>query len=131
MGRTRSSSCTGSSPGGADKSYGIHVARLAGVPRSVIERAKQILARLEEEHLGENGRPKIAVKGKRSRRGDLQLTSSPRRSTRSWMSCGSSISMRRRRSERTGVWRSCKGGLSRSQAADSAQTCDLGLIGLT
>jgi len=60
--------------GAADKSYGIHVARLAGVPRAVNERAKQILARLEEEHLGENGRPKIAVKGKRSRQGDLQLT---------------------------------------------------------
>jgi DNA mismatch repair protein MutS len=60
--------------GAADKSYGIHVARLAGVPRAVNERAKQILARLEEEHLGENGRPKIAIKGKRSRKGDLQLT---------------------------------------------------------
>jgi DNA mismatch repair protein MutS len=60
--------------GAADKSYGIHVARLAGVPQSVNERAKQILARLEQEHLGENGRPKVAVKGKQSRRGDLQLT---------------------------------------------------------
>jgi len=44
------------------------------VPRSVNERAKQILARLEEEHLGENGRPKLTVKGKRSKKGDLQLT---------------------------------------------------------
>ena len=60
--------------GAADKSYGIHVARLAGVPRTVNERAKQILARLEEEHLGENGRPKIAVKGRKSHEGDLQLT---------------------------------------------------------
>jgi DNA mismatch repair protein MutS len=60
--------------GAADKSYGIHVARLAGVPGAVNERAKQILARLEEEHLGENGRPKIAVKGRKSRKGDLQLT---------------------------------------------------------
>jgi DNA mismatch repair protein MutS len=47
-------------PGAADKSYGIHVARLAGVPREVNERAKQILARLEDEHLDANGRPKIA-----------------------------------------------------------------------
>lgn len=61
-------------PGAADKSYGIHVARLAGVPKPVNERAKQILARLEEEHLGENGRPKLTLKGKRSRKGDLQLT---------------------------------------------------------
>jgi DNA mismatch repair protein MutS len=61
-------------PGAADKSYGIHVARLAGVPREVNERAKQILARLEEEHVGENGRSKLTLKGKRSRTGDLQLT---------------------------------------------------------
>jgi DNA mismatch repair protein MutS len=61
-------------PGAADKSYGIHVARLAGVPRSVNERAKQILAQLEAEHVGDDGRAKIAVTGKRSRRGDLQLT---------------------------------------------------------
>jgi DNA mismatch repair protein MutS len=61
-------------PGAADKSYGIHVARLAGVPREVNERAKQILAQLESEHLDETGRPKIASRGKRRARGDLQLT---------------------------------------------------------
>ena len=33
--------------GGADRSYGIHVARLAGLPRSVILRAQEVLARLE------------------------------------------------------------------------------------
>jgi len=60
-------------PGSADKSYGIHVARLAGVPRPVNERAKQILAQLESEHLDENGRPKIARKAKRPQR-DVQLT---------------------------------------------------------
>ncbi|MCR4412954.1 MAG: DNA mismatch repair protein MutS, partial [Thermoguttaceae bacterium] len=46
--------------GAADKSYGIHVARLAGVPREVVERAKDILAQLEEEHLDAQGRAKIA-----------------------------------------------------------------------
>jgi DNA mismatch repair protein MutS len=35
-------------PGGTDKSYGIHVARLAGLPYGVIERAKQIMAGLED-----------------------------------------------------------------------------------
>ncbi len=60
-------------PGAADKSYGIHVARLAGVPSEVNERAKQILAQLEDEHLDEKGRPRIAVESK-SRGGDLQLT---------------------------------------------------------
>ena len=34
-------------PGNADKSYGIHVARLAGVPASVLARAEQVLASLE------------------------------------------------------------------------------------
>src|SRR5690606_158876 len=38
-------------PGGTDKSYGIQVARLAGVPRPVVERAKQILRVLEEAEL--------------------------------------------------------------------------------
>ena len=37
--------------GAADRSYGIQVARLAGVPRPVIERAKTLLAELEEAHL--------------------------------------------------------------------------------
>jgi DNA mismatch repair protein MutS len=35
-------------PGGADKSYGIHVAQLAGIPRPVIHRAEEILAELEQ-----------------------------------------------------------------------------------
>jgi DNA mismatch repair protein MutS len=60
-------------PGAADKSYGIHVARLAGVPRSVNERAKQILAQLEQDHVGSNGQSKL-IKPQTKRRGDLQLT---------------------------------------------------------
>lgn len=36
-------------PGGADRSYGIHVAQLAGLPRPVIHRAQEILAELERE----------------------------------------------------------------------------------
>jgi len=36
-------------PGPADRSYGIEVARLAGVPRGVVERAREILAKLEEK----------------------------------------------------------------------------------
>ncbi|MEX0711358.1 MAG: DNA mismatch repair protein MutS [Pirellulales bacterium] len=60
--------------GGADKSYGIHVARLAGVPRSVLERAKQILARLEHDHLDESGRPRLARRGAGRAKGQMQLT---------------------------------------------------------
>jgi DNA mismatch repair protein MutS len=36
-------------PGGADRSYGIHVARLAGVPAGVLVRARQLLSELERE----------------------------------------------------------------------------------
>jgi DNA mismatch repair protein MutS len=41
--------------GGTDKSYGIQVARLAGVPKSVLERAKEILSNLEESELTPEG----------------------------------------------------------------------------
>lgn len=61
-------------PGAADKSYGIHVARLAGVPAEVNQRAKDILAQLEAEHLDERGRPKIARPDKSRHSGGLQLT---------------------------------------------------------
>ena len=37
-------------PGGTDRSYGIHVAQLAGLPRSVINRAQEVLIALEESH---------------------------------------------------------------------------------
>ena len=38
-------------PGGADQSYGIHVARLAGVPASVLDRARVVLGFLEKQHV--------------------------------------------------------------------------------
>jgi len=59
-------------PGGADKSYGIHVARLAGIPRGVNERAKEILGQLEVNHLNRYGQSKIAPPPKKT--GAIQLT---------------------------------------------------------
>ena len=47
-------------PGSSDKSYGLHVARLAGIPASVIERAGQILSNLEAQEYDMRGRPRIA-----------------------------------------------------------------------
>jgi len=62
-------------PGASDKSYGIQVARLAGLPDAVLERAKEILANLEEGELGESGQPKIARRRPRKEReGGGQLT---------------------------------------------------------
>ena len=60
--------------GAADKSYGIHVARLAGVPGGVIERAKQILSQLENQALDSQGGAKIAKPRRVGRAGDLQLS---------------------------------------------------------
>jgi DNA mismatch repair protein MutS len=44
-------------PGGADRSYGIHVAQLAGLPRTVIHRAEEILGELEEGARAPDGKP--------------------------------------------------------------------------
>lgn len=51
-------------PGGASRSYGIEVARLAGVPAEVIARAKEILANLETNEVDPQGRAVFAKKGK-------------------------------------------------------------------
>ena len=51
-------------PGEASRSYGIQVARLAGLPATVIERASEILHNLESEELAEDGRPRLAGHGK-------------------------------------------------------------------
>jgi DNA mismatch repair protein MutS len=48
--------------GAADKSYGIHVARLAGVPREVLARAEVVLGRLEADHLDDEGRFKMPAR---------------------------------------------------------------------
>src|SRR5437870_3024614 len=50
-------------PGGADKSYGIHVARLAGIPKEILDRARDILSHLEKP----NGAAEPATKRKKRR----------------------------------------------------------------
>lgn len=45
--------------GAAGRSYGIHVAKIAGVPRHVTDRAATILATLEDDHINADGRPKV------------------------------------------------------------------------
>ncbi len=51
-------------PGGADQSYGIHVARLAGVPGLVLDRAREILAFLEKQHGPDPGLPEGPIRRK-------------------------------------------------------------------
>ena len=47
-------------PGGTDKSYGIQVARLAGLPKIVLDRAQEVLFNLEQSEFDEIGVPKIS-----------------------------------------------------------------------
>jgi DNA mismatch repair protein MutS len=49
-------------PGPSDQSYGIHVAKLAGIPRDVIDRAREILFNLEKQELDEAGAPRLAYR---------------------------------------------------------------------
>ena len=47
-------------PGRSDRSYGIQVARLAGLPPAVTTRAAEILAALERDELARGGRPAVS-----------------------------------------------------------------------
>ncbi len=47
--------------GGTDKSYGIHVAKLAGLPEAVVKRANIILDNLENNSMGEGGQPALTI----------------------------------------------------------------------
>jgi DNA mismatch repair protein MutS len=63
--------------GGTDKSYGIQVARLAGVPKGVLERAKEILGNLEESELTPEGNVRQAARRQRDREKLQQLAPPP------------------------------------------------------
>ncbi len=63
--------------GPADKSYGIHVAKIAGLPREVVDRATVILAQLESDHIDESGRVKIPERKSKSRDRQLALFVEP------------------------------------------------------
>ena len=75
--------------GAADRSYGIQVAKLAGLPAAVIERAKLVLAQLEAEDRTSPARkliddlPLFAASARSARAEERDRTSSPRRSPRS------------------------------------------------
>jgi len=53
-------------PGGTEHSFGIHVAKMAGIPQIVVERAKDLLHQLEKNHNGDG----LSQKGKSSQKPD-------------------------------------------------------------
>lgn len=63
--------------GGTDKSYGIQVARLAGVPKPVLDRAKEILRNLEESELTPEGNVRQATRKQKDRERLQRLTPAP------------------------------------------------------
>jgi DNA mismatch repair protein MutS len=60
-------------PGGADRSYGIQVARLAGLPKEILDRAKEILSHLEAP----NGALAEPVKSKEAKSRRQKKTEKP------------------------------------------------------
>jgi len=60
--------------GGTDKSYGLHVARLAGIPPNVVDRAREILHNLENMALTDDDKPRFAPpKRKQSQKAQMRL----------------------------------------------------------
>ncbi|MEP6593377.1 MAG: DNA mismatch repair protein MutS, partial [Acidobacteriota bacterium] len=55
-------------PGRSDRSYGIQVARLAGLPPAVVGRAREILNGLERDELSRGGRPSLSGEGSMTQR---------------------------------------------------------------
>src|SRR3972149_4988758 len=67
----------GCCPGGADKSYGIHVAQLAGLPRAVTQRAQEVLSELEDGRRPEKTGPSPRKKAPPSMQLSLFAAKSP------------------------------------------------------
>ncbi len=65
-------------PGGSEHSFGIHVAKLAGMPKSVVSRATEILHQLESSHRSEDGMTAVSQsspsKSTQSSEGAMQLS---------------------------------------------------------
>lgn len=61
-------------PGGSEHSFGIHVAKLAGMPRTIVERADEILARLESDNVKQNLGTKEKLKSQSEQTRGMQLS---------------------------------------------------------
>ena len=72
-------------PGGTSRSYGIQVARIAGLPAPLITRAKEILDNLEGKEVDEAGMPKIARSAETVQSRQLGLFGYPEQSLKKWI----------------------------------------------
>ena len=59
-------------PGGSEHSFGIHVAKLAGMPNKVVARAEEMLKQLEAQHTQDSDQPR--KKGKSKTENAMQLS---------------------------------------------------------
>lgn len=64
-------------PGRSDRSYGIQVARLAGLPAQVVRRAREILSGLEADELTRGGRPSLSADDREAKGQQLGLFQQP------------------------------------------------------
>jgi len=60
-------------PGGSEHSFGIHVAKMAGIPQIVLLRANEIMAQLEKSHVDFTGTEKALANRSSNKEGDMQL----------------------------------------------------------
>ncbi|HHZ64628.1 MAG TPA: DNA mismatch repair protein MutS [Flavobacteriales bacterium] len=60
-------------PGGSEHSFGIHVAKMAGIPQIVLLRANEIMAQLEKSHVDFTGTGKALANRSSNKEGDMQL----------------------------------------------------------
>jgi DNA mismatch repair protein MutS len=62
-------------PGGSQHSFGIHVARMAGMPKTIVERANEILAQLEQKHIGNEETIETGgIKARKAKTGQIERT---------------------------------------------------------
>jgi DNA mismatch repair protein MutS len=61
-------------PGGSEHSFGIHVARMAGMPGSVLQRATHILSQLEQKHVTDDAEPGKSAFAPQKKGDEIQLS---------------------------------------------------------
>jgi hypothetical protein len=97
-------------PGGSDRSFGIQVARLAGLPAGVVVRAQEILGNLERTEFDREGRPRLAHSDSAPAPSGRQLALFAGRTKRSSTTCAAPTRPAHARSRRWRCWPSSRNG---------------------